>query len=755
MSAAVEVPVDRPPWWQTAAAHAVAPALALALVAIAAYSLGAAEWVSDSAGYVAGLWLGALCGLALALSRFRSRWAGAYSLALSLAAAGEAAGGVVSPLLNQVGQPWPDLVWGLHIRLGTLGDRMADWASAGVSGQIVRDDGLFIFLLAVLMWQAGAWLAWTLARQQSAFNAVWPLALILAVNNHLARRPNEEFAAFLAGCALLLGSSAYRAAHQDWTRRQVDYPESLGLEWGLSQALLAVIIGVLVISAPLVGTPAGWRTLADLFRAARAETAETASRLFADVNPPRADVAATAALTPNLTTIGQPLPRGADVVMWVSVSDPAPLPPESGVPETLTVPQHYWRSQIFATYTGQGWLPVAAPTAAAAALSADAPPPGRYRLEQRFEIPAAHSRELFTVNVPISATAGTSLEPLAELDQRLTGEVDSYAVTSWATTVTRQQLEAVPARWPAEIEALYLQLPPTLPERVRALARQITAPAATPFAKALAVEAYLRATYPYRLEVPAAPGGRDAVDYFLFDVRAGFCTYYASAMTVLLRAEGVPARIVSGFTMGSYDYDRRAYRVPAEAAHAWVEVYFPGYGWVEFEPTVSQGRFDYGPETAAVSGAAGPPAPAQTPTADWRWLWGVAVAGLAAALGGLGWWLRRAPTPRVDPAGRLYWQIRAALADLELPASPSTTPDEFLTACAPALAGRPALAQAVAEATRLYVRTLYSARPVPADDARHAATAWRQAGDERRRLRWGVLWRRLRANGRKWLRRKP
>jgi hypothetical protein len=75
------------------------------------------------------------------------------------------------------------------------------------------------------------------------------------------------------------------------------------------------------------------------------------------------------------------------------------------------------------------------------------------------------------------------------------------------------------------------------------------------------------------------------VDYFLFDLQQGYCNYYATAMVVLARAAGLPARLVTGFRTGSYDYANDWFIVRQENSHAWVEVYFAGFGWVEFEPT--------------------------------------------------------------------------------------------------------------------------------------------------------------------------
>jgi hypothetical protein len=130
-------------------------------------------------------------------------------------------------------------------------------------------------------------------------------------------------------------------------------------------------------------------------------------------------------------------------------------------------------------------------------------------------------------------------------------------------------------------------LPDSTPERVLSLAREITQAALTPYDRAASIEAYLR-TFPYSLEVEPPPQGQDVVDYFLFTAQQGYCDYYATSMVVMARAVGLPARIVIGYASGDYDAPTAEYIVRQENAHSWVEVYFPGIGWVEFEPTASQ-----------------------------------------------------------------------------------------------------------------------------------------------------------------------
>ena len=118
------------------------------------------------------------------------------------------------------------------------------------------------------------------------------------------------------------------------------------------------------------------------------------------------------------------------------------------------------------------------------------------------------------------------------------------------------------------------------------MALDLTRDQLTEYDQAAELESYLH-TYPYTLDLPSPPPNRDVVDYFLFDLQRGYCDYYASAMVVMARAIGLPARLVIGYSSGIYDSVNDYYIVTAANAHAWVEIYFSGIGWVEFEPTAS------------------------------------------------------------------------------------------------------------------------------------------------------------------------
>lgn len=146
-----------------------------------------------------------------------------------------------------------------------------------------------------------------------------------------------------------------------------------------------------------------------------------------------------------------------------------------------------------------------------------------------------------------------------------------------------EELRAVSSDTASDYWKRYLQLP-ALDARIPELARQVTARATSNYDKAVAIERYLNTTYGYTLQLgQKAP--KDPLAYFLFERKQGHCEYFASSMAVMLRSLHIPARIVNGFRTGEFNDVNSQYVVRARNAHSWVEVYFPGHGWVSFDPT--------------------------------------------------------------------------------------------------------------------------------------------------------------------------
>jgi len=161
--------------------------------------------------------------------------------------------------------------------------------------------------------------------------------------------------------------------------------------------------------------------------------------------------------------------------------------------------------------------------------------------------------------------------------------VTRYEATSNLGQPTPAELRAISELYPPEVLLNYLQLP-RLDPRIGLLAEQITASANNSYDKAAAVETYLRTHFGYTLQLPRS-ASRDPVANFLFERKQGHCEYFASAMAVMLRTLRIPSRIVNGFRTGEFNDVTSQYLVRASNAHSWVEAYFPGYGWISFDPT--------------------------------------------------------------------------------------------------------------------------------------------------------------------------
>ncbi len=175
----------------------------------------------------------------------------------------------------------------------------------------------------------------------------------------------------------------------------------------------------------------------------------------------------------------------------------------------------------------------------------------------------------------------------------------SYRAVSDTSTPTPDELRADRGAYGPTLDE-YLQLPDSLDPRVAELAIEVTGGRRNAYDKARALESYLQTSFGYTLEQKA--GGADPLADFLFNVREGHCEYFATAMTVMLRTQGIPARIVNGFQQGEYNETAGVYVVKQRHAHSWVEVYFPGENaWVRFDPTPFAGQ----PAAAVNNGIAG------------------------------------------------------------------------------------------------------------------------------------------------------
>lgn len=180
------------------------------------------------------------------------------------------------------------------------------------------------------------------------------------------------------------------------------------------------------------------------------------------------------------------------------------------------------------------------------------------------------------------------VEAVFPRDAQAVGALGSYQVTGLTSTADPEMLADAGGEYPGWVTDRYLQMSEAVTPRTIDLAFQIASGAANPYEQAVAIERYLRTNITYDERVDAPPDGADVVDHVLFEDSRGYCEHYSSAMTVMMRALGIPARTVVGYYPGDYDDSQGGFLYRQLNAHAWTEVFFPGYGWIAFEPTANR-----------------------------------------------------------------------------------------------------------------------------------------------------------------------
>lgn len=426
---------------------------------------------------------------------------------------------------------------------------------------------------------------------------------------------------------------------------------------------------------------------------------------------------------------------------------------------TVRGPRNYWRARSYAVYTGAGWETADDPEFVP--FEEVAPPEDLRRVPQRNEFRVAAATDtLLTAGLPAEfdepaeALTTAASGPDAVQVRFTTGREYfptrvnmRYVSTGLVSTATPFDLRRAGDDYPEWTRA-YLQLPETLPERVRTIAETLTANAETPYDEATAIRNFLIGI-PYNLDIEAPPEDADGVDHFLFETREGYCDYYASAATVLMRAAGIPSRYVLGYAPGRRNAALGVSEVLELNYHSWTEAYFPGYGWVRFEPTPPT-AIEFGGEGLSFS-----PLPTEeldieelgeiaedeeedtfdvdfTPRTELPG-WLIAVLALLGALAVAApvllwhqWWWRLGSLPRPDELFAKMCRLGAALG---LRKRPQQTPLEYAAMLSEAM---PEQRRQIRRVTQAYVLGRYAPGRVPLSDLRDAEWSW--SG-----LRWAMI----------------
>ncbi len=564
---------------------------------------------------------------------------------------------------------------------GALSARVQVWLM-GLSRNITVNDALMRNLAwTLIMWLIAAWMGW-FAGRRNAIAALLPSILLLAAVTSYSEFRIYTLWLMVSVLLLLMGMWNYKEHTMLWQRKKVDYSDSIRYDVGQAVIFLTIIIGAITFVTPSIS----WREIRDYLRE-RDKSSESEAADLLGIQQQRVAGQNTPAQKPSLPrdhllTGGNA--QSQEVVMMIRTGE---LPPVVNPSIAASAPRYYWRSTTYDVYVGAGWITSFPPSQR---YQANTPLiPGLlngYRslhLDVEMVQPEGKlfwSGILFSADVPIRVD--WRLRPQSDLfaDQSTLLEADMFAAASNARAyraesyiprVTVEDLRLASMDYPDIIRERYLQLPSSVPERVLQLAEEITEGKTNEYDKAKAIEAYLR-TYPYDLEVPAPPEGQDVADYFLFELKKGYCDYYATAMVVLARASGVPARFVSGYSSGSYDAANAEYIVRELNAHSWVEVYFPEIGWVEFEPTASEPEVELALSRPAVTAAQPPESAAARLLYRFRlekaiyWLSPLMVVALACflyfTLIERWWYMHLAPAAAIEKMYRRLYRLGRPLA---------------------------------------------------------------------------------------------
>ena len=203
-----------------------------------------------------------------------------------------------------------------------------------------------------------------------------------------------------------------------------------------------------------------------------------------------------------------------------------------------------------------------------------------YTNMRSLSIIAANEPEVITLKVPDTLYISNGGLRRNNRDSKV-----SHTVVSCVSNATPEQLNATSNEYPQSVKDLYLSPTHGVDNEVAELAQRITADYTNVYDKVVAIQMHILNNYTYDIEAPATPPNQDAVSYFLFESQRGYCDVFSSSMVVMCRSLGIPSRWVTGFSSGEYSDLYDMYIVRGRNAHAWAEVYFPGYGWITFDAT--------------------------------------------------------------------------------------------------------------------------------------------------------------------------
>ncbi|HLF73496.1 MAG TPA: transglutaminase-like domain-containing protein [Anaerolineales bacterium] len=480
----------------------------------------------------------------------------------------------------------------LEEQLASVAGRLFFSISDFFARRPVEDPFFFVALMSIAFWIISVSAGFQLTRHQNYLAAVLPgavgLMIIQSYDNVVhGRLWILAFFAFIA--LLLLGRLHFLQNQKSWQARRVFLSPDNSLDMTTTIAVAAGLIIMVSWTAPaslssLDSAVKTWNRFTRPWRDFTHNLENAVEALESPSGGRRGEFFGTE------LALGQGFPLSDTIMFSVEVPD---LPADQGPP------RYYWRGRTYDHFVQGQWYTTGttreeySPAAGISLLlSTGQSEPARFvfdtgdttfsllyapsqpvwvsRPGSTLTIPAETSRELISWNATPALQAG-----------------ETYQVDAVLNNPNIRQLRAAGESYPQWVKDKYLQLPQNFSPAIRQLAADITADSETPYDKAVAITRFLRENIEYAPTISRAPRNKDMLEWILFEYKKGYCVYYASAEILMLRSLGVPARMAVGFAQGER-VDENRFTVRRFNAHAWPEVYFPGIGWVEFEPTANQ-----------------------------------------------------------------------------------------------------------------------------------------------------------------------
>jgi len=462
----------------------------------------------------------------------------------------------------------------------------------------VDDSLLFIIMIALIYWCVSLLAGFQWSRHENIVSALlptWVLVVLIQVYDNIQHNRIIFVILCMFFSLLLLGRRFILQKRRFWEDNHIHSSLDSRKEMNLILVIYtsAILLLAWVIPAPnrpVLIAQYAWERISEPWQNTRKDLSNAVAGLEGSSSSSTNDY-----YSSDLLELGQKAITGNATIFNVEIpSNPVNI-------------RYYWRVRVYDEYNNGQWtngrhssqalspsMPVLLlPTI----LSSEAglPDPGEFT----FSVSQGRIFNLFTpaqtiwisrpVQISLFRVEEDLVDPILMQADNIIHAGESYQVKAIESNPTILDLQQAGEEYPDWVLRHYLQVPGNLSSEISTLAARLVSGKDTVFDKATAITNYLRREITYSKVVSRPPFGADILAWFLLDYKQGYCNYYATAEVILLRSAGIPARMVVGFAQGErVPGQRNVLTVKQNDAHAWPEVYFPGIGWVEFEPTTSQ-----------------------------------------------------------------------------------------------------------------------------------------------------------------------